>query len=434
MTKIKKERDIVLFVSLHPVLKGIVQDMKKRSGREHDIALLYHHKPKTESQKEALEAFDLTLRCNFDSPKSIISALKPHKHLITAITARGESNIPALQKIIPYLPYLRTPTTESLEWSTNKLIMRRRFAAYDRSITPKFRLVHDAGKKTLKEIEEKVGFPLVIKPIGLNTSLLVNIAYHRDELDSTLKKVLRKIRSLHKENSGRGEPSVLVEEFMEGDMYSVDAHVGSRGKIHFNPMVHIKTGRTVGFDDFFAYQTMTPTQLNKTSIKDAREVATKAVYALGLRSTTAHIELLKTEGGWKVIEVGPRVGGFRDRMYNLSYGIDITANDIAVRIPSKINIPQKVKGYTAVLKVFPKKEGRIKTLTGIKKAQSLKSFYAIKINKKVGDQARFAKHGGKDIFNVTFFNKDRSKLLADIRRFEQMVKVETTNIKVKTKL
>jgi len=44
---------------------------------------------------------------------------------------------------------------------------------------------------------------------------------------------------------------------------------------------------------------------------------------------------------------------------------------------------------------------------------------------------RFAKHGGKSVFNVILFNKDRSKLLADKRRIEKMIEIVTTKTKKK---
>ena len=44
--------------------------------------------------------------------------------------------------------------------------------------------------------------------------------------------------------------------------------------------------------------------------------------------------------------------------------------------------------------------------------------------KKVGDRCRFAKNGGKAVFTLTLFNVERSKLLADIRRVEQLVDVQ----------
>ncbi|MDZ7726070.1 MAG: ATP-grasp domain-containing protein [Candidatus Campbellbacteria bacterium] len=425
MEKNQTEKDIILFVGA--LTKGIVRsidEFKKKHKGKYRIALLKSNKRKNPDTPEELETFDIILTCNFDSRKSIVKALKPIESDLVAVSCRAESKIPALAQVVPHVPYLRTPTSESLEWSTNKVEMRRRLLAYDPKITPAFTVVRDSTKKTLKKIEENVGFPLVIKPSGLAQSLLVTICFHQDELEKSLNRVFRKINRLHKDTEGRGKPQVLVERFMEGEMYSVDAYINSRGKVYFCPMVHIKTGRAIGFDDFFGYQQITPTNLSKKSIRDAREASEKAVRALGLRSSTAHIELYKTEQGWKIIELGPRIGGFRNIMYKLSYDIDHTENDIFIRIPKQPKVPQKKLGYTAVLKIFAEKEGTITSIKGIKKLNGLESLHRFKTNKRIGDKATFAKHGGKSIFNITLFNKDRSRLLADIRRIEQGVNIE----------
>jgi hypothetical protein len=100
-------------------------------------------------------------------------------------------------------------------------------------------------------------------------------------------------------------------------------------------------------------------------------------------------------------------------------------NDILVRIPEKPIVPKKVKGHTAVLQFFARKEGTLSKLQGVKKVQELKSFKTLDVKKKIGDRCAFAKHGGSSVLDVTLFNKDRSKLLADVRRLEQMVSVET---------
>jgi biotin carboxylase len=427
MLKNEKQKNIILIVgSLTDSVVKTLKDFKKNHKGQYRLAILKSNTRNTPETEVELATFDVILKCNFNSRKSIVKALKPYENDFVGVSCRAESKIPLFAKVIPHVPFLRTPTSESLEWSTNKLEMRRRLSAYDPKITPAFTVVSDTQKRTLKTIEETVGFPLVIKPTGLAQSLLVTICYHQDELEKSLRKVFRKITTLYKTSGGRGEPEVLVEQFMDGEMYSVDAYVDSRGMVYFCPMVHIKTGRAIGFDDFFGYQQLTPTLLSKKSIIDAQEVSEKAIRALGLRSSTAHIELYKTEKGWKIIELGPRIGGFRDTMYKLSYDIDHTANDLYIRIPKRPLLPRKALGTSATLKVFAKKEGVITSIKGVKKLSELKSFYHISINKKVGDRAIFAKNGGKSIFNITFFNKSRSKVLADIRRLEESVIIETS--------
>lgn len=436
MSKKTKNGHIVLVAGIPS--KSVINELlafKKSYEKKVKIACIYNTKDQkvTEARKASLKLLDISIPVKNLAEHTLKDAILPLKDDLLVVTCRSEAQIPVLAKIVPHVPYLRTPTVKSLRWSTDKISMRQHFKAYDKKITPKFMVVHDSKKKTIKEIEAKVGFPLVVKPTGLAQSILVNIVYHHEELEKELRKVFRKINAAYKAAGRTDEPNILVEEFMDGDMYSIDAFVTSRGKVYCCPPVMIKTGHQVGFDDFFGYQQMTPTLLNNKSIEDACEVTKKAIHAVGLRSSSAHVELMKTERGWKVIELGPRLGGFRSKLYKLAYNINLTMNDIYVRVPHKVEISKKVKGYAMALKFFARNEGYITNLTGIKKAQDLKSFHDIAVNKKVGDRALFAKNGGKSVFNITLFNKERSKLLADVRRLEQLIKIETSKKKKKSR-
>jgi biotin carboxylase len=417
------EKNIILHIGgLWKITVDAVRKYEKKEKRKFRLAVIYDSK---KFKKAAVKGADLVLSCDFSSPNAITKVLLPYQEQLLAVTCKSETFTPYFQKIIPHVPYLRTPERMSLHWATDKIAMRNRFALYDKNITPKYTVVNNAKKESIKKVEDEVGYPIVVKPTGLDSSLLVSICFHKEELAKVLKTTFRKINSLHKKVNGRGEPNILVEQFMDGEMYSVDAYVNGRGKVIFCPFVHIKTGRSVGFDDFFGYRRITPVMLKKHKIEQGEKVSERAVHALGLRNTTVHIELMKTEDGWKVIEVGPRVGGFRPKMYELSFGINHTINDILIRIPERPVIPKKIKGYTAVMQFFAKKEGKLTKLTGIKKLEELKSFKDVKINKKLGDMCRFAKNGGKSVFNITLFNKNRSDLLADIRRLEQMIEIVT---------
>lgn len=424
-----KRRNIILYVGR--IFESAIESIRayeKKEKKKLRIAVLRDSKEKiSEAARDNMaEQGIILIKCDLSNPYKITKALLPYENELLAVTCRGDMDIPNMAKVVPHLPYLRTPTKDSLLWAVDKIMMRRRFASYDRKITPKYTIVSDTKKKSLKKISSKVGFPLVLKPADLGASLLVSICYHEDELLENLKKIFKKIKKIYKQEGRKTDPRVLVEEFMEGDMYSIDGYVNSRGKLYWCPPCHIKTGKAVGFDDFFGYQQITPTLLKPASIKKLEEVAEKSVHAIGLRSTTVHVEFIRTEDGFKVIEIGPRIGGFRNEMYKLSFGIDHSLNDVLIRIPRTPKITKRVRGYTATLKLFAKKEGRLSKLKGIKRMAKLKSFKSARVNKKIGDLCRFAKNGGKSVVNVTLFNRNRSKLLADIRRLEQTVEISTT--------
>jgi len=421
-----KEKNIILFVNRVPEHSiNSISKYGKINGKKFRIAVIQDVKKGTQP-KEEFGGVDIELMCDFNDSEKLLKTLKPYKDEILVVTCRIEGALAtSFAKLIPHVPYVKSPTAQSLQWATDKVGMREMLSAYDKDLVPPFLVVKDSKKETLDKIKNKLSFPLVLKPASLAQSLLVSMCFHKEELETDLKKMLKNVERIYKENSRKTPPRLLVEEFMEGDIYSIDGYVNSKGKIYFCPMVHIKTGKDIGFDDFFGYQQLTPTRLSKSSIESAQEAGTKAIYALGLRSTTFHTEFMKTEDGWKIIEVGARVGGFRHRLYELTYGINHGLNDVLIRMPKTPIIPKKRKGFAVALKMFAKKEGYITELKGIKKIQELKSFVEMKINKKVGDKCLFAKHGGKSVCNITMFNKDRSKLLADIRRVEQTLIIKT---------
>ena len=422
----KSDKNIILFVGkLYPHMIEAVRSYEKRNDTTFRIALLYDAKQKfTERTRPPFEDIDIPLPCNFSSNVSLQQTLLPYQSDILSATVRGDDMIPKLQRIIPYIPYVRTPTEQSLAWASDKILMRQHFEAYNPDISPRFLIVEHVNKQSIQHIQQTLTFPVMVKPAGLGASRLVGMCYHKEELESFLKKVFKENNTVYEETNGNWEPKVLVEEFMDGQMYSIDAFVTQFGKITFCPLVSVKTGKTIGFDDFFGYIQMTPTNLNPRSILAAEEVAGQAVRALGLRSTSAHIELFRTEQGWKIIEVGARVGGFRHTLYDFSFGMNHTMNDIFVRAGKKVDVKKKIKGYSAAMKFFAKEEGRLSKLGGIKKIQELPSLKKLYINKKVGDMCKYAKHGGSSVFNLVLFNEDRSELLADIRRIEQTVDIQ----------
>lgn len=418
-------RDTILFVNgVRPSTIEAIETYRDRYDKAIEILIVVDSKKKkflSDAMKYAKNKKVTVITCDFNSPVKIKECIAPFVDQLLAVSSQFENSIPELKKLLPNVPYLNGPTEESLDWSTDKILMRRMLRAHDKNIGPKFTVITTNSEASVDQVEKNVGYPCVVKPAGLAASLLVTIVYHREELEEALTAVFKKIEKLYKEKHGRGTPQILVEELMEGTMYSIDSYVNNRGNIYHNPPVHVKTGRAVGFDDFFGYQQLTPTKLTKPKIEDANHVATEAIKALGLRSSTVHTELMKTTKGWKVIELAPRMGGYRHTLYSWSFGINHILNDILIRIPQKPVIPKKRKGFTAAFKLFAKNEGTLQSISGLKKVRSLKSYVHMNVLKGKGDAVSYAKNGGTAIIELMLYNKNRSDLLADIRRMEKSI-------------
>lgn len=425
MVKEKTSPNILVYVLKLP--EGTVESVRKyekKTNSKFRILLLWDSRIKDNQDRRLNPNVDIVVECDFSKPDKIAAALLPYQNNLLAISCRGEEHIARFIDIIPHVPYLRTPSTESLRWASDKYEMRKRLKIYDPSITPKFTLVKENSKKERVRVIDKIGFPMIVKPTNLSGSLFVSICYHEDELEKTLRTTFSKLKKAYAVDHRLEEPKLIVEEFMDGDMYSVDSYVGTRGKVDHCPLVKVVTGKKIGHDDFYGYLQITPPVFKKETIEKAEKVAEKAIHALGLRNTLTHTELMKVDDDWKVVEIGARMGGFRHVLHGLTCGIDHALNDILIRIPHKTIIPRKCSSYACAMKWFAGKEGVIVEMKGIKKIEQLESFYSMTVNKKIGDKAIFARKGGRSIFNLFLHNPDRSKLLADIRRIEQMVEIK----------
>ncbi|OGG41766.1 hypothetical protein A2837_00950 [Candidatus Kaiserbacteria bacterium RIFCSPHIGHO2_01_FULL_46_22] len=423
----KAKKNIIAYVSRVPLEAVVdIRAWEKETGEKYRIMLIENSVRKlTKRQSGAsLSGVDIVLSLDFDSEDSLQEGIAPYQDQLCAISSRVESYLADFIKIIPFVPYLHTPTPESLKWASDKRLMRRHFKIADSSLSPKYTLVKSAEDAELDRVINKVGLPLIVKPTNLAQSLLITVCHHRDELRKAVKDILKNIDKVYEENGRTEKPRVIAEHYMEGLQYSIDAYVSARGKVICCPLVRQKTGHDIGRDDFFGYLQSTPTALSSATVNKAEDVVRRGVYALGLRNTTVHVELMRIDNDWKIIEIGARIGGFRPQLHRLSCGINHGMNDILVRMGKPPVVPRRCKRFSAAIKYYAKEEGEIVSILGLKKIEKLNSFHQIEMRKKRGDKSVFAKNGGGAIFVLYLVNDSRAELLADIRRVEATVKVE----------
>ena len=381
--------------------------------------------------KKLEEVYEKIIFCDLSNTIDIFKAIKDIQKDVIGLSTSADYNIKYLRKVIPFFPNLKNPTSTSLKWASDKSWMRQFWNAYDPNISPNFIKVESDDEEQIKKIEEKLEYPIMLKPTNMASSKLITKNYHRDELEKSLKDIFKKgniVQRLRdtilKKNYTDNNFDVIAEEFMEGVMYSADGVVDNKGKVFIYPPVYVKTGKEIGFDDFFGYMQILPSKVSEKNRQKMNLVIEKGIDALQLRNTHFHIELFRTEDhGWRIIEIAPRIGGFRDFLYRKVYGFSVNRNNILNKLGKKINIKEEVKNTAAVLKIYAKEEGKIKKILGLKKIKELDSFLMMKQKKKAGDIAKFAKNGDDPVFIFYLKNKERGVLLGDARKIEKELKI-----------
>ncbi len=212
---------------------------------------------------------------------------------------------------------------------------------------------------------------------------------------------------------------ILVEQLLVGELYSMDVYVNSLGYCYYTPIIEIKTGKDIGHDDFFMYLQMTPATIDQAEIEIARSVITQGIYALGLRSCTAHAEFYRTKKGFKIVEIAGRVGGYRDELLDDAFGIKHQMNDILIRLGKKPQVRQLRKKYTGFLKFWPTHRGTLVSIKGFKKNSERDFVLRSQQQKKPGDQVGFSKFGYGFICSFNLIADSRSELLSRVRKIEK---------------
>lgn len=419
-------KDIILFVNaIRPATFDALRSYNRQAERQLIPMVLVDSKiqesiSERNAQKQLRDQIEV-LVADFDSAASVRETLRPYMDRLFAVTSQYENCVYELQKLVPYLPYLPTPTEQSLEWATEKKDMRRLMEAYDRLLVPKYIEVADSSADTIGRIESAIPYPMVVKPSGLEGSLLVSFVKDTAELQEALSRTFDGIQKAYDKWIKRQEPAILVESFMDGDMYSIDTYVAVDGTCYHTPPVKVVTGRRMGFDDFFAYTQSTPAGLNEKEVKAAEATAEKACHAVGLRAVTAHVEMMNVFGLWKVIEIAPRVGGYRHELYSLSYGINHLMNDVLNRAGQKPVIPKHLTSYTTILKLHAKEEGVLVNTMGLDQVRALPSYISHKQAYAIGDEVWFAKNNGDPVYEFLLNNSDEKQLKADTETIERAV-------------
>lgn len=432
---VSKEKDVILFVNaVRPLTIKALEDFEKVSGRKFTPVILVDEKIKDsifERNAQHKIPADKVVRlvADFDSAKSVRKALKPYMDRIFAVTSQFENSVLELKKLIPYLPDLQTPSEKSLEWATEKSLMRELLESHNPDLAPLYKEVTDSSATTLKDIESTMHFPMIVKPSGLEGSLLVTKVHNHKELQETLKRTLKEMQKAYDTWLKRQKPVALVEEFMEGGLYSIDIYISQDGTCHFTPPIHVITGDKIGFDDFFEYMATVPTDLSEKEIAAAYDAAEQACHALALRSVTAHVELIRTPHGWKIVELGPRIGGYRHEMYTMSYGINHIVNDILNRAGEKPHIPPAIVGHVAVFDIYADEEGIVEAIHGIEDIKKLASYVSLDQKINVGEHALFAKNNGNPALGIMLHHEDKEQFLTDVKAMENVLKIIVKPVK-----
>ena len=252
--------------------------------------------------------------------------------------------------------------------STDKAAMIQAFAAADVA-HPWFQIAR-GGKLEAPP----PSYPLITKPTDNSGSRGVMLVHGPEELEQAL---------LYSSENGRGG-DVMVEEYMQGPEVSVEI-MADEGRIH---VLQITDKLTTGAPHFVEMGHSQPSRLPGDTQAAIRDLATQAVQAVGINNGPAHVEIIVTKDGPKMVELGARMGGdcITSHLVPLSTGIDMVGSTIrcALGLPMELQ-PTLQKG--SAIRFIPTDQGVIRDIRGAEEARQIPGVKEITFTKQIGDKA-----------------------------------------------
>jgi biotin carboxylase len=421
-------RNVVIYINdFYPEFAAAFTKLSEKLGRPlRGIMLIDADSKASGRYRPDKDKFFEEIIVDFSDDVALKKAIKPLEDQLLVVSCDSERSQLYFKRVIPHVPYVNTPTESSIDYSTDKGKMRELLISYDPSISPKAIVVHDATQESITKVCAQLDFPLIAKPTNLAASMLVNRATDENELRHILTRSFKALDELYSEHRGLGDKTMVVEEFIDGDLYSTDAYVDAVGEVYVLPFIYFQNGSMVGMDGYQVYRSETHHTLSDQELAQGAAVTRKAIHAVGLRSSVAHVELFHTAHGWKIVELAARPGGWRQETYEVSYGIDHALNELLVKIGLKPEMPTAIKTHSATFRIHAPEAGIIDSITGIEEARNHPQMHTMLIESKPGDKALPSTHGGDMLVGGLMHNTDRDQLSRDIDAVRASI---TVNIK-----
>ena len=262
-----------------------------------------------------------------------------------------------------------------------------------------------------KEIEEKVGYPYIIKPVDGVQSSWVGKINNRKDFD----KYIDTYQEFHDRLKSKGIDTheLIVEEFIDWKLYSIDYFVDQEGNTFISKPVKVKLGIDIDVQDYCNIARIVSEKTEwEFKGKRLKTFINSTVKATGVKNTFVHHEFkINSKWEFKTIELNGRIWGWRLEVMMKSY--DLNMYEFIVNPELK---PWKLKNNVMGINLYATKKWILngynqKLLEKISKRESV---YAIETDESVlWKEIWLTKDGFEKVWVIKIIHKDYKILRKD---------------------
>lgn len=315
--------------------------------------------------KEDVDAFEVVGGQDYEKTLEVAKKY----NIAGVITAATDKPLVMMARVAEALklPFF---SVETAQWSTDKYLMKQRFIEGGVPCA-KGVLIENADdfKKTGFE------FPVIVKPRDNSGSRGVKLCNDEDELQTAFAEAMEYTR----------KTSVLVEEYIEGQEYSIEG-------LHYNGKSEViqfteKTTTEIPYNVELAHKQ--PACLSARQKEAIKTVVAKIAECMHFENCPSHTELKINKKGIFVIETSPRFGGdyITSTLVPLSTGINVEDQLINITLGEKVDTLTGRFEKSSGVRFFCFPEGEVKYIDPeIEKITKMPGVYSFELNLKAGDK------------------------------------------------
>ena len=227
---------------------------------------------------------------------------------------------------------------------------------------------------------ERLGFPVVVKPVSLSASQGVIRVDRADDLPATIERT----RSIARAQGRDQREPVLVERFIPGAEVAVEGLMRN-GSLEVLAIFDKPDPLDGPFFEETIY--VTPSRLTPATQKSIHAVTASGAKALGLSEGPIHAELRTRDGKAWLLEIAARsIGGLCAR--SLRFGLGVSLEQLILR--HALKLPIRDLGLTdaaaGVMMLPIPRAGRLRAVRGVGRARAVDGVAGVEVTISPGQE------------------------------------------------
>ena len=275
---------------------------------------------------------------------------------------------------------------ESVLATRDKSVLRERLAAAGVP-SPAWHIARfdDDPAATATTVEQRLGWPVVIKPLALNGSRGVIRANNANALQRAVDRLHRLLtRPTVRDECGDTADRFLIEQYIPGEEVALEGLLRG-GQLHTLALFDKPDPLEGPFFEETIY--VTPSRLPESQQQLISATTQRAAEALSLRDGPLHAELrLNADGAWPVDIAARTIGGLCAR--TLSFGAGMSLEEIVLRhaVGAPLDSLNREAAAAGVMMIPVPRAGILRAVHGLETARAVPHIDNIEIEARPGDR------------------------------------------------